>query len=208
MMLLNFYQDTDSARKLSESWRGRLDPQSNRAAAPPMHRLPGSPEIVLPPAWNVNRVRNLSFFAEPSNQINFIYIAQKHNHVASVGFSICAANNILRLSIGAGKNLPFWGENKLHRENKNQTRLLHAHVLGGLTCFVTRVSPALEGSACPSQQGYLLEGSSLTNDVLVLSRICCKSGLILFFLEKAFLFLFSKSPPCHFVIHKLQLPTP
>uniref|UniRef100_A0A671V6P6 Symplekin scaffold protein n=1 Tax=Sparus aurata TaxID=8175 RepID=A0A671V6P6_SPAAU len=30
-----------------------------------------------------------------SNQINFIYIAQNHNHIASVGFTICTVNNIL-----------------------------------------------------------------------------------------------------------------
>ena len=32
-----------------------------------------------------------------SNQINFIYIAQNHNHIASVGFTICTVNNILSL---------------------------------------------------------------------------------------------------------------
>ena len=31
-----------------------------------------------------------------SNQINFIYIAQNHNHIASVGLTICTVNNILR----------------------------------------------------------------------------------------------------------------
>ena len=30
-----------------------------------------------------------------SNQISFIFIAQNHNHIASVGFTICTVNNIL-----------------------------------------------------------------------------------------------------------------
>ena len=30
-----------------------------------------------------------------SNQINFIYIAQNQNHIASMGFTICTVNNIL-----------------------------------------------------------------------------------------------------------------
>ena len=30
-----------------------------------------------------------------SNQINFVYIAQSHNHIASMGFTICTVNNIL-----------------------------------------------------------------------------------------------------------------
>ena len=30
-----------------------------------------------------------------SNQINFIHIAQNHNHIASMGFTICTVNNIL-----------------------------------------------------------------------------------------------------------------
>ena len=30
-----------------------------------------------------------------SNQISFVYIAQNHNRIASVGFTICTVNNIL-----------------------------------------------------------------------------------------------------------------
>ena len=46
-----------------------------------------------------------------SNQINVIYIAQNHNHIASMGFTICTVNNILCPS----------SEEKLHRlmEKKN-----------------------------------------------------------------------------------------
>ena len=32
-----------------------------------------------------------------SNQISCIYVAQNHNHLASVGFTICTVNNILSL---------------------------------------------------------------------------------------------------------------
>ena len=30
-----------------------------------------------------------------SDQINFIYIAQNHNHIASMGFTVCTVNDIL-----------------------------------------------------------------------------------------------------------------
>ena len=32
---------------------------------------------------------------QESDQINFIYIAQNQNHIASVGFTICTVNDLL-----------------------------------------------------------------------------------------------------------------
>ena len=38
---------------------------------------------------------SLPFKPLKSNQINFIYIAQNHNHTASMGFTVCTGNSIL-----------------------------------------------------------------------------------------------------------------
>ena len=43
-------------------------------------------------------------------EVNIIHIAQNHNHIASVGFTMCTVNNILCPSIRVKKNSP--GEKK------------------------------------------------------------------------------------------------